>query len=352
MKLFDQLERANRSGAPNERSEFAFLNATAIPMAGHLRDLLEIAFAKYSGDRNELRRRVRATDNKTHLAAVFELMVHELARRRRLKPKADVAVGNGLPDQRIVSRLGKHAFVECRMLEPGNHGLYDGLCDAIDAVAIKGLPYYVRLVSTSARKLSAKRIQSELRQHMETLDRAKLSREFLENKAYAFKIRDEDRTIVEVIPYLKPRSEGGAVIRDGAPDDFVTPEAIRRGLERKSQQYSDAGAPYIIAICSAKSYAEDDDMEEALFREGSGEHRGFFVRSPRAHVSAVLACQRLKPSSFQPRLQLYLNPNATHPLRGNPFGCDLVKRVNSAFVHKSGKSFQDLMRLPANWPAV
>ncbi len=137
---------------------------------------------------------------------------------------------------------------------------------------------------------------------------------------------------------------------DGSPDDFVTPEAIRRGLERKGRKYRDAGAPYIIAICSAKSYADDEDIEDALFREGVGEHRGYFIRSPRAHVSAVLACQRMKPSGFRPRLQLYLNPNAAHPIRGNPFGCELIRYTDCGFVRKPGRSFQELMGLPSPWP--
>jgi hypothetical protein len=66
----------------------------------------------------------------------------------------------------------------------------------------------------------------------------------------------------------------------------------------------------------------------------------------------VLACQRLRPSAFRPRLQLYLNPNAKHPLWGNPFGCDLIKRIDGVLVKKPGRSFQNLMGMDASWPDI
>ncbi|GAM97389.1 hypothetical protein U91I_01015 [alpha proteobacterium U9-1i] len=346
MKVFDEIERTSLEGPSSDRSEFAFLNATAIPEAAQMRALIESAFVSYGGDKPALRQRLRSLDNTAHLGAVFELLLHELARRRGLGPQADAPLGAGLPDQRIELGDNAHAFVECRMLKPGNLKLYDILCDAIDAVQIPSLLYYVRLRKTPGRSLPVKLLQRDLRQQMMTLDIAALSTKALENKHHAFAIKDGDDLVLQVIPYRKPGSKGGVGMMDGAPNDFATSEELRRGLERKNRKYADAGAPYIIAICSAKSYAHDEEVEEALFREGSGEQRGFFIRSPRANVSAVLACQRWKPSSFAPSLKLYLNPSATHPLSSNPFGCEAVEYTNGALVRTAGQSFQALMRLP------
>lgn len=324
------------------------MNATAIPLAGRLRDLLESAFAHYSGDAEALRERIRADDNATHLAAVFELLLHELARRRGLAPQADAPLGAGRPDIRLSLQTGL-ALMEARMFEPGNEALFDQLCDEIDNVRRAGVLYSLRVRALPARQLSAERIRSSLAAHVASLDVHVLSRRASENRDHVFLVMDGEQALIEVLPYAEPGSEGGVGVYEGVDKDFATPEEVRRGLERKGRKYKDANAPYIIALCSAKSYAEDDDFEEALFAQGHGPDRGYFVRSERANVSAVLACQRFRPSAFAPTLVLYHNPNAAHPLSYNPFGCDEARLRHGALQRTSGADFDELMQLPAGW---
>lgn len=346
--LFDAISRTDDAAPPQHRSEFAFMNITAIPLAGRLRGLLESAFAHYSGDAGALRQRIRADDNATHLAAVFELLLHELTRRRGLRPQADAPLGAGRPDIRLVLQMG-HALLEARMFEPGNDTLYDQLCDEIDAVRRAGILYSLRLRDLPARQLSTERIRSKLAAHVAGLDAASLSKRASDNRNRAFVVMDGDQALIEVLPYAAPGSEGGVGVYEGVDKDFATSEEIRRGLERKGRKYKDANAPYIIALCSAKSYAEDDDFEEALFAQGRDGNRGYFVRSERANVSAILACQRFKPSAFAPTLVLYHNPNAAHPLSNNTFGCDEARLLNGELQRTSGASFDELMDLPAGW---
>ena len=324
------------------------MNATAIPLAGRLRDILESAFVHYSGDAKALRQRIRADDNATHLAAVFELLLHELARRRGLAPQADTPLGAGRPDIRLGLQTG-HALMEARMFEPGNEALYDQLCDEIDKVRRAGVHYSLRVRDLPARQLSRGRVRDDFAAHVAGLDVASLSRRASDNRDRAFLVMDGEQILIEVLPYAAPGGEGGIGSYEGVDKDFATPEEIRRGLERKGRKHKDANAPYIIALCSAKSYADDDDFEEALFAEGHGAHRGYFVRSARANVSAVLACQRFKPSAFAPTLALYHNPNAAHPLNYNPFGCDEARMLNGMLQRKSGAGFDELMQLPAGW---
>lgn len=343
MRVFDDIARADSSGPRHRRSEFEFLNATAIPMAGRIRDFIEEAFAQYTGDKPRLRDRIRSTANHEHVAAVFELCVHELARRLGREPIADAQVGAGRPDLRIKLEPGGTAIVESLMLEPGNDDEYDAIRDAIGAVRREGVTYYIRLHELPKRTLRANEIGARFAAHVAALDLAKLSTKWKDNEGLAFPIKDGEKMLVDVVPFA---SAHDCVMSDGAPDDFCTAEEIRRGLEKKNK-YKDATEPYVIAICSAKGYASDDTMARALFAEGYGDQRGFFVRSERASVSAVLACQRFKPSSMNPRLQLYVNPNAARPLRGNPFACETVER---RIVASRGETFQTLMGLPENWP--
>ena len=350
MKLFDDIERADASGPQHDRIEFAYLNITSIPMAARIREFLEEAFANYSGDdksKTELRKSLRSDVNKTHVAAVFELFLHEFSRRRSLEPQANTPLGSGFPDQAIRLRSGGTAIVEARMLEPGNNAHYDRLCDTINAVTRPGVLYYLRIRSLPSRAISSMVVAALVRKWVDKIDVKILSPEPSDNAARALILKDGEAPIVDVVPYRQDGSEGGLGRYDVAPSEICTEGDIRHGLEKKNRKYRDATVPYVIAVCSGKMFATDDTLERALFGEGHGEHRGFFVRSERSNVSAVLACQRFKPSSLSPRMQLYLNPNAARPLGENPFGCEMVGR---RLARTAGASVNELMGLPLHWP--
>src|SRR5690242_7231746 len=111
MKLFDKFETRDTVPPQQYRSEFEFLNRSGLLRPARIRVFLEKAFANFSGDKNELFGRFRSPKNAQHVAAAFELVLHELMSRRGLQPSAP-QVGGGKPDIRIRLPAGFSAIVE------------------------------------------------------------------------------------------------------------------------------------------------------------------------------------------------------------------------------------------------
>ncbi|MEQ1866703.1 MAG: hypothetical protein ABL996_18860 [Micropepsaceae bacterium] len=347
MLLFDEFQNRCASAPPYRRCEFAFLNETGIDQGAPIRALFEEAFKFYTGNKDAIRARFRSLQNATHFGAAFELFLHELARRKSLQPLADAQVPGGNVDLQITRAGTGIAYIEARMLQPGENVHYSAACDAINRVKVQGIQLNLRLKRAPQHSLNLKALVTQLSAHLSTIDLATIATDPGENRASKFTY-EEKEALFEILPVRSDSSPGGLGVSDYPDDELVEEEDIRLALERKNKKYGQMGHPYVVAICSSKGFATDEIFEDALFSTSPGDERGFFVRSKRSRVSGVLACQCFRPSSLSgARMRMYLNPNADHPLSDSVFGCDLAIRADDKFSIAHGSAVADIMGLPS-----
>ncbi|MEQ1609445.1 MAG: hypothetical protein ABL956_10840 [Hyphomonadaceae bacterium] len=352
MNLFDKFASNARQEAPPEqyRSEFEYLNRTGLLRPMRVRAFLEKAFGRYSGDENEFLGRFRSRDNAQHVAAAFELVVHELLWRRGLQPSS-AQIGNGRPDNRIRLSSGSFAIVEARTTQPYNNSHYLQAIDAIDSVKRQGIRLDVMDVEEPTENFSKAKLKQRLAAFLAQLDTSCLPKEF-ERSGPHFQF-DEGGGSLKVYPIRKKGWKGGVGFRDDF--DMADDDDIRSALKSKKGKYPSVAEPYILAICAAKAYSSERHFVEALFRESRGagkeDLRGLWAKGGGSRVSAVLACYSFKPSSIAgARLQLFVNPTAGHPLGPNPFGCEQVVPGPDGY-RTAGASLRELLKLPRHWPS-
>jgi hypothetical protein len=112
MFLFDELDRADLSEPLHRRSEFDFLNRSALPIVSRTRNVFETAFAHFTGNKADVRGRFRSPTNIAHNGAAFELLLHEMLRQRRLHPRPCVLPNGDTPDFMFDMPGGRTAIVE------------------------------------------------------------------------------------------------------------------------------------------------------------------------------------------------------------------------------------------------
>ena len=116
MKLFDDIEWHDQDPAGYAESKFAYLNRTGRPEAGRVRQIVEEWFSRYPlHHRAELRSRFRSPNNHNHLAAFFELSLHELLVRLghvvEIHPQSSGVIAKR-PDFLVTSGGGDRFYIE------------------------------------------------------------------------------------------------------------------------------------------------------------------------------------------------------------------------------------------------
>lgn len=351
MTLFDPFAVRVPDLPPQRRSEFAFLNATGIPQAAAIRTLLDEAFANFTGDKLDLRNRFRSADNAAHVAAAFELVLHEIMVRQGLQPTSPVIAGGKRPDLRVDANGSSAIVIEARMTQPNENVHYRQALDAIAAVRRPFIEWHVWIDEDPRSQVSAAVLTAQLTTFANAHPAGALPEVFSRDGPHL--LFEQDDTRLRIYGIRKPDQPDGEISWHEADGEFADTDDIRKAIKRKKGRY-ELTEPYVLALCSAKGWSRQDQFREALFRESRGacpeDLRGFWAKGQASRVSGVLACYSFKPASIHgARMQLFINPNATHPLVSNPFGC-VTASPTSPREAELTTPLSDLLKLPPGWP--
>lgn len=384
--IFDQGHRDIHGPADHLVSQFEYLNRSDRDEAGRVRTLVEELFLRYPAEaQDSLRTRLRSADDNQHLAAAFELVLHELLLRSgcqilAVEPSLE---GTGRsPDFLAQSEAGVRFYLEATLAtgrsrnQVGADRRLSEALQAIDSVQSPDFFLDVHIDGTPEAPVSGRQLRRRLADWLDTLDYAQITAQ-RNGEATARPIFSYEqhgvRFRIAVMPRRQTRgtSERGRAIagRMLAPISVQPQEPIRSAVIGKARRYGDLDAPYIVAVNALSTYASEEDAVNALFgakvvsvRQTSD---GFEDRIGRdtdgvwcgpqgpvnTRVSGVLSTERLGPWSLgQRRARLFVNPWARRPLVASPLAID-IREVRDERLHRTaGSSIAELLELPEGWP--
>jgi hypothetical protein len=388
MRLFDHGPRQDPTPARHLETHFPFLNRVATPFWAEVRRVLEAWFANVPEvDRSDLRARFRSPDNRQHVAAFWELYLHEVFIRIgfevRLHP---TLLGQTTSPDMLVERAGDSFYVEAIALtdKESEHQsarkrgqIYDALNER---VASPNFFLNVESVAQGNRTPPLGKISRTVAEWLAELDPDAVPPFDQSKRDWALPTLEATfegwAFRIQAIPKRSDRrvAEGPTVGMFGPPEAiFVNDhEDLHQRIGQKSRKYGEPDRPLLIAVLYARWTADAENMMRALFGGGWG-HSGM-LRSGRIEPtwpddvdgvwlarsgprnrngSAILCALRLAPHSIaESSLWLVHHPWARKPLTTSlPFASMRVEPTTGRIVEtQATSSAADLFRLPTKWP--
>lgn len=365
--VFDIAARADMGPASFADGAYAYLNRSARPIAGLIRDMLETWLAVYPiGERDELVKRLRSDDAEEHESAFFELMLHELMRRRGFNIAAVHPVlphTEKTPDFLIETPSGEQFLLEALVVmgRSDKEAIQTRwLHDAIHVVeSVKPSHHFlsVRYRGAAAHQLPLSKLAKAVEAYVVGLPEGDLAAHpplRFEKHGLRLDIRAARR--------FKPaganaRSLGGV----SGPAHFVVDTTdAREKLKKKITRYGKPDIPYVIAVNHFKPAYKAESIVDVMFgapREAGGAEQeytrdfGGLLFKPtgpqNTRVSAVLACDGVNAWSVPyRRATLIRNPWTARPAPAADFGIDqMTVSTEGASQIADGASFCEIFGL-------
>ncbi len=334
--LFDDIERTEHRPAQYGEQSYHYLNLSARPAAGLIRDTLDVWFADYPDEHREnLKRDLIA---KSDQSAFTELLVHQMLFRRGA---ADICIHPEIQgtEKRLDFRAnvsGQDLYVEVRNSAETDNPRIQGFCDGVNAKCqTKGFMLDLSFEGDFDAPVSVGEFDSFVQKNAATLKLSELNRIINQDGPDRLPVwifnHGTDRIHVTLVPCKEPDKLYDRPIGSLSPHDVYVLEhakTLRRKLKKKASRYGVLNAPYVIVANFEDGFLEDIDIAQALFgdevfidyRNGKGlefsrENNGLWAVDRNTRVSGVLIFNRVDPWSFWQRVpSLWLNPVAAHTL--------------------------------------
>lgn len=384
MPIFDDNEKTLLGGASHIISQFDYLNTSARPEADKVRGALERYFERYPEQhRNELRTRIRSVIDRQHLAATFELILHEVLLSsgcviEEIEPT--VPASNHRPDFLARAPDGQRFYLEAVVpsglsnVQAGAERRMDEALHAIDQV-ISG-SFYLSIFTDGLpeKPVPVGTLRKSIQDWVGGLDYdavkaawdADRPRPQFEQTHHGAQFRIEPIPRLSKAGSLPDRAIG---IRMGGVKTVEDHVSIREAVIKKANRYGALDLPFIVAVNSMAEFSKEDQAVMALFGTEAvgvrltedGRYEAVERRVPdgvwygphgprKTGVSAVLSTEGLTAWSLSQRpTRLFLNPWAAQPLT-SPIPIDVRQVEKDHLVRKPGKSFRDVLGLPEDWP--
>lgn len=375
--LFDDIERNGDVPADYLIGEYDYLNASGRVEAQRIREKLETWLSRYpEHGRQALTRRFRSRDDIQHRGAFFELLLHELARTTGIEIQdiEPVQPNGRAPDFLLSAGDDRQFFLEATLAtgraradEGANRRLREAL-QAVDQVQSVRFFLHLSTEGVPAAPIAVGRLRRAIQLYVDALDYDALRADGIA-EVPTFEHQEHGLSItIQAVPKNTPHA-GRAIGSRMLPGGFGTPHvAIKAAVEHKAGHYGEVGRPLIVAVNALEEYAGRDDAVSAVFGTPAvsfrpdGSHRcvrnadGAWRDSTgpvHTRCSGLLFVDRLSPWTLGQRsMTLILNPWARNPINLQPIGFDVGRVIDERLVWECGRSLQDVLGIPQDWPEV
>ncbi len=268
--LFDQNPRGLGEKKPLSMPWFQYLNSSTLPSANIVRMTWETFFSNIGNSRKgELRGRFRSLRDQDHIAACFELYLHELMIRSGYE-----VTSCERPDFLVTNDSGDRFYLEACCVFPG---FESGPTDLHKHSIVARINREIRSASI---QLSARFLSSgtgpvfSIRKHISHLRNLVIAWEeqFVRGSVFCpakGQVRLGSLTL-EIEPRTRTTGVGSALIPmwnlNGTAILDTTREHLRKVLKKKANKYDANTRPLIIAVnVIGRLGLDDDDLYDALF---------------------------------------------------------------------------------------
>jgi hypothetical protein len=359
--LFSTTNRTDLGPKTNTESRYQFLNRSARPENGRIRDLLE-SWAEQIPPTEQAKfiREFSSGDDIQFHASLFELYVHELllqsGHKIEIHPK--LSGTNKRPDFRGQCPGDGIVYVECTVATEESvqdrHGnkLLDEAFDALDQIRSPNVFLGLDVTGAPASSIPIRKWRHQVQTWVDSLDCKALERMGPDPDLDELPELEllHDGLLIVVRPILKKPSARGtagrAIGAQGFEGVFVTSRLeIRKAVRDKAGRYGTLDAPYVIAVNCLGCHADEEEITGAFF--GIDGLWGKPAHPKHTRVSAVLAVQELLPATLgSAPTTLFINPHAAHPYHG-----PLTKlRQYGQFGEIPGLATGTILGIPPGWP--
>lgn len=353
MSLFDETTRPQDNGSDYSEPHYDYLNRSGRLEAQIARRKMDNLFSMYETlhpkSSDDLKNRIKSSDNRQHLGAVTELYVHGLLLRNDfvVRPHPEVPGKKARPDF-FASKSGVELYIEVAAIIGGPDSTRTAtfeanILDSINEVSSANFLLGVDFMEVSyTQQPTLGKIRQEIQKFVDSLVQQPVDLETRSEAAYPSFVVEQGGWKMKFTAYpvtgearerrrgTKTRSVGSIMY---PVMELRTDEAIRNKIKEKRKKYGNLARPLIVAINPIHEgfFVKDDTVMRALFGketltfinhvDGTQETRhgrnmdGAWVRPPGTllgGVSAVLVLPNLYAWNLdrvEPKLWIHPKPN-------------------------------------------
>lgn len=363
--LFSQIHRVDTGPSRHSESRFSYLDRSARPTMGRIRQVLERWWAEFPlAEQAELRKRIRSEDDRQHFAAVFELYIHQILLRTQHHVEIHRQGDRGKCPDFLATASDCTSFVleatvatETDQAQQGAEKRKNQLYDTINK--LESPDYFLDLEMEGEPKtpIPGERWLRELRKWVASLDYEDIvatGRQGAFDLLPMLSLEHDGLTVTFKPIAKKAEARGHTNVRPIGVQCFEAVcvrswEAIQRAVQKKASRYGTQDIPYLIAINGVGVNCDYDEFERALYGPDGLWRNG----RPPAHtrVSAILAVEQLVPATIgSVNPCLFHNPFAANPYSGPLCQLPQVRLMKQEVRQIPGISASDLLGLPSGWP--
>jgi hypothetical protein len=383
MNLFSAIERLDLDPAGYTEPHYRYLDRSARPVFGVVRELMEDWLSEYPRfHRAELIARLKTVDDIQFEAAFFELYLHHLFKRNGAKVQVHPNRGKNRkrPDFRVSMPTGASFLVEAvtvtdeSAMDRAAAGRLKAVYDTLNRANSPNFYFHVRHFGLPRSPVPGRKIRNAIERWLPTIDPEILSNSRqLDGPSLTFE-HDGCRVEIRLIP-VSPTRRGSPGHRpvgalgpgEGRLLNYWAP--LRDGVKRKATRYGTLKQPYIVAVNAIDQPAERIDVMQALFgqesfiwarpdKSSSGPRleripNGVWLSAKgpvNTRVSGVLVVGSLLPWTVAVhRPAVYHNPWAAFPLADQISWLDNCRPLGNKMVRREGRPLTRVLRLPPKW---
>lgn len=382
--LFSDKGRTETDPAKPGELQYWYLERSGRPEAGRIRALLEEWFAAFPEQhREELRRRLQASDDVTFLAAFSELYFHALLRALGYEVEVHPVAPSGAekrPDFLVSDAGAVRFYLEVTLAtdaseeESAAQARADRVFSTLGELESPNFFLLADVRGAPATPPPGRRLRSRLEKWLRTLDPDQTSAEIAERGTEACPTlpfeHDGWRIEFSAVP-KSPEKRGRPEVRPIGGEMYgaklVRPEkSVRNKVEKKATRYDDLSAPYVIAVNLDTPFGDDDSFLDALLGTSAVQlspgGAATNVRVPdgvwhgetgpkNTRVSAVLGITSLRPWMIgSSGATVYHNPWAGRPLEQGLIPLSRYEDVEGQYVFCEGALPRSILGLGEGWP--
>lgn len=386
MRLFDDFARTDAAPMRHADSSFAFLNRSSWQVCDRDRQLYEQWFSHIPADQQKsIRGRFVSELDEQHLAACFELLLHEILIRLGcdVKVEPDI-IGIGQSPDFLVTSGDRRVYVEAtalraRQSRDGDPGLEGHVYDWLNKIKN---PDFMLDIETEGQLVSLPKRESVVRPFKDLMGAYHSDDVLLMThdgeawwEAPSKKIRIGNWTLTGELVPKRPERRGdgtGSTIRTYPAESWSSPgPTLARKIVRKvSQKHaSKLDAPFLVAVNTTDGFFDvKSEMLQVLLGDtltGSGTTREFVapgvrrvedavwirktgeLRYPRLHgVWVFVGAASSNPSPAGQRSYLYVNPFVDTNLPASLYRVPHSHARGGVMEWFEGESLDQLLAVP------